>query len=144
MGTVLPRDEDRGGEEHLEDAAHRRPQPCQGAGAGRERHRQAGGRRARGAGECAGGESGGGGRARPRVPWGSAVSTSGEVEASGAPGVVGARAGPRWVFLQVPLASESLCLSSCVYSGAVREAMGLVKAIPHGATFFVLAGGEGR
>lgn len=61
----------------------------------------------------------GGGRARPRVPWGSVVSTSGEVEASGAPGVVGARAGPCWVFLQVPLASESLCLSSCVYSGAV-------------------------
>lgn len=61
LRSVLPRDEDRGGEEHLEDAAHRRPQPCQGAGAGRERHRQAGGGRARGAGERAGGERAEGG-----------------------------------------------------------------------------------
>lgn len=57
---VPSRHEDRGGEEHLQDPAHRRPQPCQGAGAGRERRRQAGGGRAGGAGECAGGERGAG------------------------------------------------------------------------------------
>lgn len=54
-GEAQSRHEDRGGEEHVQDAAHRRPQPCQGAGAGRERHRQAGGGRAGGAGEREGG-----------------------------------------------------------------------------------------
>lgn len=64
-GGERGRHEDRGGEEHVQNTAHRRPQPCQGAGAGRERHRQAGGGRAGGAGEREGGEIWGGGGKAP-------------------------------------------------------------------------------
>lgn len=67
-GGERGRHEDRGGEEHVQNAAHRRSQPCQGAGAGRERHRQAGGGRAGGAGEREGGEFGGGGKAPILAP----------------------------------------------------------------------------
>lgn len=77
LGSRPVQDEDRGSEEHHEDAAHRLPQPREGAGAGRERLGQAGGLRARGPGERArGGLAGGRGlgrRAGP--PWrGAGVS----------------------------------------------------------------------